>query len=162
MAIMWNPTNPAVVLQWQEAQEAAPRLGMRLVSIEVHTAADIAVAFDSAQQQGAQGLIVLPDPLTGSYRPTIVEGAAKARMPALYGYREYVDEGGLMAYGPNYRAIFRRAAEYVDKILKGAKPSDLPVEQPTKFDLIINLKTAKVLRVAVPETLLALADEVIE
>ena len=107
-------------------------------------------------------LIVLPDPLTGSHRSTIIALAAKARMPALYGYREYVDEGGLLAYGPNYRDVFRRGAVYVDKILKGAAPAELPVEQPTKLELVINLKTAKALGIVVPPTLLARADEVIE
>jgi putative ABC transport system substrate-binding protein len=138
LAAIWNPTNPNVALQWQEAQGAASLLGIRLVSIEVRTASDIGSAFDLAKQQDAHGLIVLPDLLTGSHRPAILAGAAKARMPTLYGYREYVEEGGLLAYGPNYRAIYRRVAIYVDKILKGAKPSDLPVEQPTKFELVIN------------------------
>ena len=118
---------------------------MQLISIEVRTALDIASAFDAAKQQGADGVVVLPDPLTSSHRPAIVQQAAKARMPALYSYREYVDAGGLLAYGPNDRTLFRRVAVYVDKILKGAKPSDLPVEQPTKFELVVNLKTAKTL-----------------
>ena len=161
-AVVWNPTNPAVRLAAQEAQDAAPLLGIRLVSIEVRTTSDIVSAFDIAKQEGAQGVIVLPDPLTGSHRSTIIALAAKARMPALYGYREYVDEGGLLAYGPNYRDVFRRAAIYIDKILKGAKPADLPVEQPTTFDLVINLSTAKTLGLTVPPTLLARADEVIE
>jgi putative ABC transport system substrate-binding protein len=161
-AVVWNPTNPAVRLAAQEAQDAAPLLGIRLVSIEVRTTSDIVSAFDIAKQEGAQGVIVLPDPLTGSHRSTIIALAAKARMPALYGYREYVDEGGLLAYGPNYRDVFRRAAIYIDKILKGAKPADLPVEQPTTFDLVINLSTAKALGLEVPSTLLARADEVIE
>jgi putative ABC transport system substrate-binding protein len=162
IAVMWNPTNPAVTLSWQETQGAAPLLGLRLISIEVRSAGDIAAAFDVAIQQGARGLIVLPDPLTGSHRPAIVAGAAKARLPGLYGYREFVDGGGLMAYGPNYREIFRRTAVYVDKILKGAAPADLPVEQPTKFETVINLKTAKALGLTIPETLLATADEVIQ
>jgi putative ABC transport system substrate-binding protein len=105
---------------------------------------------------------VLPDPLTGSHRSAIIEAAAKAQMPTMYGYREYVDHGGFMAYGPNYWGVFRRAAIYVDKILKGTKPTDLPVEQPTKLELIINLKTSKTLGLTVPSTLLARADEVIE
>jgi putative tryptophan/tyrosine transport system substrate-binding protein len=160
-AVIWNPTNPAVRLAAQEAQDAAPVLGIRLVSIEVRTPSDIVSAFDIAKQEGARGLIVLPDPLTGSHRSTIIALAAKARMPALYGNREYVDEGGLLAYGPNYRDVFRRAAVYIDKILKGTKPADLPVEQPTTFDLVINLSTAKALGLAVPPSLLVRA-EVIE
>jgi ABC-type uncharacterized transport system substrate-binding protein len=161
-AIIWNSTNVAVRLGWQEAQEAATLLGMRLVSIEIRTADDIASAFDIAKQQGAQGLIVVPDPVTASHRSAIIELAAKTRMPTMYGQREYVDDGGLMAYGPNYRAVFRRAAIYVDKILKGMQPADLPVEQPTKFELVINLKTARALGLTVPNTLLVAADEVIE
>jgi putative tryptophan/tyrosine transport system substrate-binding protein len=161
-AVIWNSTNAAVRLAWQETQEAATLLGMRLISIEVRMADDIASAFDIAKQQGAQGLIVVPEPVTASHRSAIIELAAKTRMPTMYGQREYVDDGGLMAYGPNYRAVFRRAAIYVDKILKGTKPADLPVEQPTKFELVINLKTAKALGLEIPQTLLARADEVIE
>jgi putative ABC transport system substrate-binding protein len=161
MAVIWNPTNPAVRLSFQATREAAPLLGMRLVSIEVRTAGDIASAFDIAKEEGAQGLVVLPDLLAGSHRSAIIALAAKARMPALYGNREYVDEGGLLAYGPNYRDVFRRAAIYVDKILKGTKPADLPVEQPTTFDLVINLRTAKALNLTVPPSLLVRA-EVIE
>ena len=162
IAVVGNPTNPAVRLSSQETQDAAPLLGIRLVSIEVRAAGDIASAFEIAKQEGAQGVIVLPDPLTGSHRSAIIELAAKVRMPTMYGYREYVDEGGFMAYGPNYRAVFRRAAVYVDKILKGSKPADLPVEQPTKLELVINLKTAKALGLDIPPALLARADEVIE
>ena len=162
VAVIWNPTNAGVRLQWPQAQEAAALLGMQLISIEVRTALDIASAFDAAKQQGADGVVVLPDPLTSSHRPAIVEQAAKARMPALYSYREYVDAGGLLAYGPNDRTLFRRVAVYVDKILKGAKPSDLPVEQPTKFELVVNLKTAKALGITVPTSILLRADEVIE
>ena len=162
VAVIWNPTNAGVRLQWPQAQEAAALLGMQLISIEVRTALDIASAFDAAKQQGADGVVVLPDPLTSSHRPAIVEQAAKARMPALYSYREYVDAGGLLAYGPNDRTLFRRVAVYVDKILKGAKPSDLPVEQPTKFELVVNLKTAKTLGITVPTSILLRADEVIE
>ena len=162
VAVIWNPTNRSARLLWPEAQEAASRLGMRLISIEVRTASDVASAFDTAKQQGADGLVVMPDPLTSSHRQTIVELAARARMPTLYSYREYVDGGGLLAYGPNDRALFRRTAIYVDKILKGAKPADLPVEQPTKFELIINLKAARALGITVPTSILLLADEVIE
>jgi putative ABC transport system substrate-binding protein len=145
----------------EETQNAAQFLGIRLISIEVRTSSDIASAFDIAKQEGAQGLVV-PDPLTSSHRSEIIALAAKARMPTVYGFREYVDEGGLITYGPNYRAGFRRAAIYVDKILKGTKPADLPVEQPTRFDLVVNLATAKALGLAVPPSLFVRADEVIE
>ena len=162
MAVIWNPTNPAIRLAWHEIQDAAPPLGLGLISIEARTVSDIVSAFDIAKQEGSQGLIVLPDSLTGSYRSAVIALAAKARMPTVYGYREWIDEGGLLAYGPSYRAVYRRTAIYVDKILKGMKPADLPVEQPTKFELVINLKTAKALGLEVPSTLLARADEVIE
>jgi putative ABC transport system substrate-binding protein len=161
MAVIWNPTNSAVRLAWQETQDAALRFGIRMVSIEIRTVSDIISAFDIAKQEGCQGLIVLPDPLTGSHRSAMIALAAKARMPTVYGYREYVDEGGLLAYGPDYRAMYRRAAIYVDKILKGTKPADLPVEQPTTFDLVINLKTAQALGLSIPPSLLVRA-EVIE
>ncbi len=108
------------------------------------------------------GLIVNPDPLTVRHRARIVELAAKSKVPAMYGFPEFVHAGGLMAYGPNMPDLFRRAADYVDKIIKGAKPGDLPVEQPTKFELVINLKTAKALGLTIPQSLLLRADQVIE
>jgi putative ABC transport system substrate-binding protein len=148
-------------LAWHETQDAALLLGIRLISIEVRTVGDIVSAFDIAEQEDCQGLIVLPDALTGSHRSAMIALATKARMPTVYGYREYVDEGGLLAYGPNYRAVYRRTAIYVDKILKGTKPDDLPVEQPTTFDLVVNLKTAQALGLTIPASLLVRA-EVIE
>jgi putative ABC transport system substrate-binding protein len=158
VAIIWNPTNSAVRLAWHETQDAALLLGIRLISIEVRTG--IVSAFDIAKQEGCQGLIVLPDPLTGSHRSAIIALAAKARIPTVYGYREYVDEGGLLAYGANYRALYRRTAIYVDKILKGTKPAELPVEQPTTFDLVVNLKTAQALGLTLPPSLLIRAEAI--
>jgi putative ABC transport system substrate-binding protein len=160
VAVIWNPTNSAVRLAWQETQDAALPLGLRLISIEVRTVSDIVSAFDIAKQEGCQGLIVLPDPLTGSHRSAIIALAAKARIPTVYGYREYVDEGGLLAYGANYRALYRRTAIYVDKILKGTKPAELPVEQPTTFDLVVNLKTAQALGLTLPPSLLIRAEAI--
>jgi putative ABC transport system substrate-binding protein len=160
MAVIWNPTNSAVRLAWHETQDAALPLGLRLISIEVRTVSDIVSAFDIAKQEGCQGLIVLPDPLTGSHRSAIIALAAKARIPTVYGYREYVDEGGLLAYGANYRALYRRTAIYVDKILKGTKPAELPVEQPTTFDLVVNLKTAQALGLTLPPSLLIRAEAI--
>ena len=110
----------------------------------------------------AASLLVLPDPLFSAYTARIADLADKSRLPAIYGLREHAAAGGLMAHGPNYADLYRRAASYVDKILKGAKPADLPVEQPTKFEFVINLKTAKTLGLTIPETLLATADEVIQ
>ena len=117
---------------------------------------------DPCGREGSKGLLVPPDTVFRTYRQRIAELAAAARLPAIYGYRDHVEAGGLISYGPKLEENYRRAATYVDKILKGAKPSDLPVEQPTKFELVINLKTAKALGLEVPPTLLARADEVIE
>ena len=123
---------------------------------------EIEGAFQLATRERAGGLIVLPSPRTNNYREKIVALAARTRLPAVYPIREYVEVGGLMAYGPSLPDMYRRAAGYVDKILKGAKPGDLPVEQPTKFELVINLKTAKALGLTIPQTLLQRADQVIE
>jgi len=123
---------------------------------------DFDVAFASATTANAAGLIVFDDVLTVTHRPRIVALAASHRLPAMYGLREFPSDGGLMSYGASFAALFRRAATYVDKILKGVRPADLPVEQPTTFELVINLKTAKALGLIVPPTLLAQADEVIE
>jgi putative tryptophan/tyrosine transport system substrate-binding protein len=161
IGVIWNPTNFAVRLAWQETQDAALLLGIRLISIAVRTVSDIVSALDVAKQEGCHGLTVLPDLLTSSHRSLIIALAAKARIPTGYAYREYADEGGLFAYGPNYRGMYRRAAVYVDKILKETKPADLPVEQPTTFDLVVNLKTAQALSLTIPPSLLVRA-EVIE
>jgi putative tryptophan/tyrosine transport system substrate-binding protein len=118
-------------------------------------------AFELARRERAAGLIVLPSPLTNSYRRQIVTLAAKSRLPTMYPLQEYVEEGGLIAYGPNIPEMHRRAAVYVDKILKGAKPADLPVEQPMKFELVINLKTAKQIGLTIPPNVLVRADKVI-
>jgi putative ABC transport system substrate-binding protein len=123
---------------------------------------DFEGAFAAATQGNAQALIALDDALTVAHRPRIVALAASSRLPAMYGLREFPDVGGLISYGASFVDLFRRAATYVDKILKGAKPADLPVEQPTKFELVINRKTANALGLTVPTTLLAQADEVIE
>ena len=123
---------------------------------------DLSTAFAAAKKDRAEALIVLASPFFGAHRVPLVELAAKYRLPAMYPERGFVDAGGLMSYGPNPWDLFRRAATYVDKILKGAKPADLPVEQPTKFELVINLRTAKALGLTIPPSVLARADEVIE
>jgi putative tryptophan/tyrosine transport system substrate-binding protein len=130
--------------------------------VEARTADQVPRQFEAAIAAGAGGLLVIPDPLTYSLRRQIADLAAKVRLPAMYPGRDYAEEGGLMSYGVNRRQIYRRAAEYVDRILKGAKPGDLPVEQPTKFELIINLRTATALGLTIPRSLLVHADEVIE
>ena len=137
-------------------------LEMRLLSLEVRHRDDIERAFDTAKREGVAAVLVVPDPLVGSHRPLVIDLAARNRLPAVYGYREFVEDGGLMAYGPSYPEQYQEAAIYADKVLKGAKPADLPVDQPTKFELIVNLKTAEALGLDMPSSLLARADEVIE
>ena len=128
----------------------------------MRASADFARAFDTAINQRADAIIVANDTLTQSHLIRIVDLSAKHRLPSIYASREFVDAGGLMAYGPNFTDLYRRAATYVDKILKGAKPAELPIEQPTKFELVINLKTAKALGLTIPPSVLARADQVIE
>ena len=145
-----------------ETETAAQRLGVELQRLDVHTAADFADLFEAATRGRAQAIDVLPSAFFNSHRAQIVELAAKHRIPAMYAHRDYVDAGGFMAYGPNLLDLARRAATYVDKILKGAKPGELPIEQPTKFELMINLKTAKALGLTIPQPLLLRADQVIK
>jgi len=141
---------------------AARALGLRLQVVEARGPSDINRAFSDMTKEHAEALTVLGGRMLFEERKRVVELAAKTRLPAVYGLREYFEVGGLMAYGPNIQDLFRRAATYVDKILKGAKPGDLPVEQPTKFELVINLKTAKALGLTIPPSLLGRADQVIE
>jgi ABC-type uncharacterized transport system substrate-binding protein len=161
VAILANVSSPNSVLEMAEAQAAARTLGLAEVTSEVRGAEDIAPAFDALKGR-ADALYVCGSPLLTTNRIRINTLAIAVRLPTMHGFRELTEAGGLMSYGPNFPTMFRRAAEYVDRILRGAKPSDLPVEQPTKFDLIINLTTAKALGLTVPPTLLARADEVIE
>jgi len=161
LAIMANIGAPNAVLNLREAQAAARTLGLDIVTSEVRRAEDIALAFDALKGR-ADALYVCADPLLTTNRVRISTLALGARLPTMNNYREYVEAGGLTSYGPNLPSLFRRAADLVDKILRGAKPADLPVEQPTKFDLVINLTTAKALGLEVSPTLLARADEVIE
>jgi putative tryptophan/tyrosine transport system substrate-binding protein len=149
------------VLEMGEAQEAARKFGVEVDTLEIRRAGDIALAFE-AFKQGADAVYVVADPLTFANRARIHTLTMGARLPTIYNARDYVEAGGLMSYGSNVSDLFRRSADYVDKILRGAKPADLPVEQPTKFDLVINLTTAKALGLTVPDSLLARADEVIE
>jgi putative tryptophan/tyrosine transport system substrate-binding protein len=156
---MGNPIYPP---QWRETQTAMQILGVQPQLLDVRKSEDIAPAFDAASRQHADGLMVGIDALTQKSRKLIAELALKHRIPTIYASKEFVEAGGLMSYGPSYPDLYRRAASYIDKILKGEKPSDLPIEQPTKFEMIINLKTAKALGLTVPPTLLTRADEVIE
>ena len=162
VAVLRNPTVAAHATFWTETEVAARKLGVTLQALDVRGPDDFEAAFAAAGQGNAQALIAFDDGLTIAYRPRIVALAASSRLPAIYGLREFPDDGGLISYGPNFADLTRRSATYVDKILKGAKPSDLPVEQPTKIDLVINRKTANALGLTVPPTLLTVADEVIE
>jgi putative ABC transport system substrate-binding protein len=162
VAVLRNPSIAVHAIFWQETEVAARTLGVALQPLNIRGPDDFEGAFAAATQGNAQALIALDDALTIAHRPRIVGLAATSRLPAMYGLREFPDDGGLISYGPSFADLFRRAATYVDKILKGAKPADLPVEQPTKFELVINRKTANALGLTVPTTLLAQADEVIE
>ena len=162
VAALWNSANPAQELIWKEMQAAAQELRLQLQSLEVRSANDFDIAFKAALRERAQALIPSGEPLINTQLKRIVEFAAKNRLPAMYAGPEVVDAGGLMSYAPNYTDQYRRAAVYVDKILKGAKPADLPVEQPTKFEFVINLKTAKQIGLTIPPNVLARADRVIK
>jgi putative tryptophan/tyrosine transport system substrate-binding protein len=162
VAVLWNAANPYSALVFKETQGWAPTFGIEVRSVEVREPDDFDGAFEASTRQRPDALIVVEDPLTISNGTRIVQFAARQRLPALYGVREFVDVGGLISYGANVADLFRRSTYYVDKILKGAKPADLPVQQPTKFEMLINLKTTKALGLEMPPTLLARADEVIE
>ena len=161
LAILANVDNSYVALEMAEVQAATRTLGLEAALFEIRRAEDIATAFDGLKGR-AQALYVLPDPVLFTHRLRINTLALGARLPTMHSLREYVEASGLISYGPNWPHQWRRAADYVDKILRGAKPADIPVEQPTKFDLIVNLTTAKVLGLDMPRMLLARADEVIE
>jgi putative ABC transport system substrate-binding protein len=161
LAVLANAGYPAAVVEIGEIQAAARKFGFEVAIPEIRRGEDIAPAFETLKGQ-TQALYVAPDPLTFTHRVQINSLALGARLAVISFAREYVEAGALMSYGPNYVDLFRKAAEYVDKILRGAKPGDLPVQQPTKFELVVNLTTAKVLGLTLPETLLSRADEVIE
>jgi putative ABC transport system substrate-binding protein len=161
LAILADVGYPASVLEMREVQTAARALGLDVVTLEIRRAEDIVPAFE-AHKRDADSLYVGGGPLTITNRLRINTLALAARLPTIFGLREYVETGGLMSYGPHFPDLFRRAAEYVDKILRGAKPGDLPIEQPTKYELVINLTTAKALGLTIPESFLLRANEVIE
>ena len=162
VAVLSNPTDTAQALQLREAQVAARSLKMRLQVLEARAPNDFARAFSAMTKERVGGVIIITSSMFYDQRTRIAELAAESRVPAIYSVREYAEAGGLVAYGVNLGESFRRAATYVDKILKGAKPADLPVEQATKFELVINLKTAKALSLTIPASLLQRADQVIE
>jgi putative tryptophan/tyrosine transport system substrate-binding protein len=162
VAVLWNPAYVGMRARFEQAKSVAPTVGLTVRSVEVRDTGDLALAFESIIHEHPDALLLLVDPFTLSQRARIVEFAAKERLPAIYEARDFVDAGGLMSYGPLSIDLFRRTATYVDKILRRAKPGDLPIEQPTKFELVVNLKTAKALGITVPQSLLLRADEVIQ
>ena len=162
VAVLYDPKCPGCVPQWNESQRQARELGLQLHSMEVSSADKLEAAFKEAVKARSAALAVTADPFANANRKQIADLATKARLPAIYPWGEFVDSGGLMSYGPNFAAVGRDAARYVDKILKGAKPADLPVEQPTKFELVINLRTAKSLGLAIPPVVLMRAERVIK
>jgi putative ABC transport system substrate-binding protein len=161
LAILANANNPASILEMREVQAAARAVGIEAATLEIRRAEDIAPAFDELKGH-AEALYVCIDTILFGNRVRISTLAIGARLPTMVSNREFVEAGGLMSYGPNFPVLFRRAGDYVDKVMRGAKPADIPVEQPTKFDLVVNLKTAKALGLDLPSTLIARADEVIE
>jgi ABC-type uncharacterized transport system substrate-binding protein len=162
IAVLWNPAAPFIRTYWKYAQEAAPALHVSLQSEEATESNNFEAAFDNMVRDHSEAVFVLSDSLMSSNRAKLVQLAADRKIPALYGHNLYTEAGGLMSYGPSVYDLIRVAASYVDKILKSAKPADLPVQQPVKFELIINLKTAKALGLAIPPQLLDRADELIE
>jgi ABC-type uncharacterized transport system substrate-binding protein len=162
VAVLRDPAVEGVQLDWRETQAAARAMGLALQSLEVRDPKDFPSAFSALTRQRPDALFTFVSVLTSAYRPIIVEFATKQRLPTMFGQRADVEAGGLMSYSPSAADLFRRTAYYIDRILKGTKPADLPVERPTKFELVINLKTAKALGVTIPPSLLVRADHVVE
>ena len=160
VVVLWNPTNPSAALQRKETEAAAGALGLRVQVLEARGPDAFENAFRAARDAGA--VLPLGDPAFTTHRAQLTELAARSRLPAMYVSREFVEAGGLMSYGVSLPSLFQRSAYFVDRILKGAKPADLPVEQPTKFELVINQKTAKALGLTIPASVLARADEIIQ
>jgi len=161
LAIMANVGTPGAVSEMKEIEVVARTLGLEAITLQIRRADDIARAFETLKGR-ASALYICSDPLLNANRMRINTLALAARLPTMYLFREYVETGGLMSYGPNLPDLYRRSGDYVDKILRGTKPADIPVEQPTKFDLIVNLTAAKALGLSIPDKLLVAADEVIE
>jgi putative ABC transport system substrate-binding protein len=162
VVVLLNPVNPFSEIAWKALQPAGDALGVRLQSVEARRPNDLDQALATIKAAHPDGLLIIPDRALFIYRGSIVEFITKHHLPGVFAYREFAVEGGLMAYGPDYKDMYRRAATYVDKILKGTRPGDLPIEQPTKFELVLNLKTAKALGLTIPPSLLLRADQVIE
>src|SRR5262249_44173852 len=154
VAVLWNPATPYHLKMIEELKAAAPSLSIELKFLGVRTAEEFGPAFSAVSRAQAQALYVIEDAFFATHRTALLKLASKARLPVIFGVRDFADAGALMSYGPNFGDLFRRSAGYVVKILKGAKPGDLPIEQPTKFELVVNLRTAKALGIAIPESIL--------
>jgi len=162
VAVLWNPQGAASVLSWKEIQLPARQLGVQIHSVEVRSPNDFDQAFEAATRARADAFFIMPDPVITTNLKRIADLAAKSRLPSIFHISELADAGGLVTYGPDRADLYRRAATFVDKILKGAKPGDLPINRATKFELVINLKTAKALGITIPQSVLFRADRVIE
>lgn len=162
VAVMWNPDSAGTRSQWEETQIAARLLGVKLLSLEVRSPNEIGKAIDEAKRGRVDALVVLSDPLFYLHRKSVAALVEKMRLPGMYPLDDFVEAGGLMSYSPNNGAQYRRAAYFVDRILKGAKPGDLPIEGPTRFELAVNLKTAKQIGLTIPQSVLFQADKVIK
>jgi len=162
VAVLWNPDYPGMKARFRETQGAAPAVGLAVKSVEIRDARELEQALASLDRQRPDALVLLVDPLTLSQRLRIVEFATEERLPAIYEVSQFVEAGGLMSYGPNTDDLVRRSATYVDKILKGAKAGDLPVEQPERFELVINLESAKALGITFPQSILVRADRIVQ
>jgi putative tryptophan/tyrosine transport system substrate-binding protein len=162
VAALWNSANSAIVFSWKETQGVARVLGVTLQSHEVTGPKDFAAAFAMIAEERPDALLVLQDAVTMQQRSEIIDFAIKERLPSMFQEKGWAEAGGLMSYGENLASMYRRAAYFVDRIFKGAKPADLPVEQATKFDMVLNLRTAKAIGLTIPDSILALADNVIE
>ncbi len=162
VAVLWNPATPFHTKVVEELKAAAPSLSIEVNFVNARTPEEFGPAFSAVSRWHAQALYVIDDPFFITHRTTLLEQAAKARLPVISGEKPFAEAGGLMSYGANFGDLFHRSAGYVDKILKGAKPGDLPIERPTKFELVVNLKTAKALGIKIPQSILLQADEVIK
>lgn len=162
VAFFWSPLSPGAAANARDVLDAAKALGLQLQSLEVRTLGEFEAALEGALRGSAEAIITAPDPLINVQRLRMVEFAARNRLPAIYAAPEFVESGGLMTYAPSYSDMWRRAATFADRILRDAKPADLPVEQPTKFDLIVNLKAAQAIGMRIPQSILVRADRLIE
>jgi putative ABC transport system substrate-binding protein len=161
-AVLWNSANPALAFSWKETQDAARAVGVTLQSHETQGPTDFPAAFTAIAEERPHALLVLQDAAAIQHRREIIDFATRTQLPSMFSEKEWTLSGGLMSYGENFAAMYRRAAYFVDRIFKGTKPADLPVEQAAKFDMVINLRTARAIRLTIPDSILVLADDVID